>query len=247
MKTKLVALAAVILVLTIVAIIRTAPGGRQQPSQREIAELEEKERRGRISFDERVQLARARGEQRIVMPANMTLYPVARSADELAELLPRYTVVIARPLEERSYITGENVIGSWHKFKIVETLAQAPPLPAYASRTIPQELLPIAEDEFVVHREGGTVTVNGVEVTQNDSSIPPFQASPRYMLLLSLDPTTRIGELPLGPHGILPINPDNSLDARREGHPLQQVVRNRHSGSIERLRADPGGRSNPSR
>lgn len=88
----------------------------------------------------------------------------------------------------------------------------------------------------MVHSEGGAVTIDGVEVIQNDSSVPPFQPGARYVLVLSVNPSTRVGEMALGLYGFLPINPDHPLDAGRDHHYLQQIIKKRHGGSLRQLR-----------
>lgn len=248
MKTKNIVITGIVLALTIAALIRiTAALKRQQEVPRQpVAALEEKERRGRINFKERVQLAKAKGKEKLVVPGVVTNYSLDMPADPDAanQALLDYTVVIARVTEKKSYLADESRIGTWNKFKVVDTISRAQPRQSSGEwPAIPDELLPAGEDEVFVHTAGGTVTVDGVEVVQNDVSLPAFDEGQKYLLVLSLDPATRIGEIGLGLYGTLPINQDDTLDARNNQRYLQQVIKTHHDGSVERLKNNIRSRS----
>lgn len=238
MKSKAIAFIAIILVL-IGALVSAARRTPQQLLQQQLAELQEKEKSGRIKLSERVQLAKARGKDKIAIPGTVSLYPSATSPEELNQILSHYTVVIAQPIGQKGYVGSEEAIRSWHKFKILKTISQAPPAPAYASLTPPEELLPVGDDEFLVHRAGGTVMIEGVEVTAPEEGVPAFRKSQKYLLVLSLDPNTRIAQIALGDQSILPIKPDNTLYTdKHQEHILQRALREYHGNSIERLTAN---------
>lgn len=243
-KGFIIALSVLALGIAIVVVVRTtAQRERQQTLQQRISELEDKESRRTIRLRERAELARARGQQRIVIPGVASLYPTTADVDELDQLLPRLTVVIAEPISAFNYIDDSGLIRSWHKFRVIQTISQAPPLPTYVTRVLPTELSPVAENEILIHREGGTVVVDGVEITSNEEGAPPFRSSQRYLLVLSLDPITRIGEIRFGAQSILPINANNTLDAGRDEHILQRALRMRHNGSMNQLRDNLRGRT----
>jgi hypothetical protein len=107
------------------------------------------------------------------------------------------------------------------------------------------ELLPVGEDEFLLQRVGGTVNIDGVEVTSAEPNVPAFQKSQRYLLVLSLDPTSRVAQLALGPQSILPIKADNSLDEKNREHILQRTLQAHHKNSVEQLKTDIQGRVSP--
>ena len=247
MKARTAALAAAIaLTLVVVAVVKTAPTRQPQKlSPEQVAELEGKERSGRINLRERARLAKAKGKQQLVVPAVATNYlGMPASPEALHRTLHGYTVVVVQLTERKSYMPDEGVIRTWNKFRVVETLHRAPPRPSYVTRPeVPREFLPLGEDEIVVHSEGGTVDLDGVEVTQHDASLPTFRKAHKYLLALSLDPSTRVGEIEMGPHSLLPLNPDGTLDPRRDRDYLQQVLKTRHGGSFEQLKKNLGGRA----
>lgn len=239
MKKQTFAIALLVLALTAIGCVKSVTNNQQQVSPPNLAELEEKEKRHQLTFKEHAQLAKARGKQKVLLPGYAVLYPVAQTPNELNQYLLEYTIVIAELIEVKGYIHADKYGGSiysWCKLKIIGMLSQAPPRPSYVSRQVPDELLPVNDDEFVMIRSGGTVTVDGVEITINDQDVPAFRKSQRYLLLLSLDPSTKIAELALGPQSMLPINSDNTLDVKRDGHILQRVLRAYYGNSIEQLK-----------
>lgn len=126
MKTRVIILTAVLLVAA-TGIIVVVASRQQEPTNRKIVELE-KERTGvRIRLVERVELAKARGKTEIKLPGLSVLHPTVRGPEELQQLLPNYTVVVAEPIEHKGYVGLEDVIRAWDKFKILQTLSQAPP------------------------------------------------------------------------------------------------------------------------
>lgn len=239
-RVKVICLAALLLLSGVGLGIRGAfKARRQQDEQEKIAKLEEKRRQGRISAREAVELAKAKGEKRVVVPSLSTLYlSLAAAPEELDGRLSDYTVVVAQLVDQKSYLADEAVVRSWNKFKIIEELSTAPPRPTYFSwPSPPRELLPVKEGEFLIHTQGGAVTVEQVEVVQADADIVPLKKGGKYLLVISLDPSTNVGWLELGPQALLPIGPDNSLYASQENNLLQQVVKGRHNGSLSHLRA----------
>ena len=234
----------IISLATFVVIKTSAQIEQQRTPQQRIAELEQRQRNSRANFRERIELARLRGQRQLLLPAviNNWTFDMPANPEAADQALSNYTVVIAQLIGKKSYMSGEEgagdegIGGTWNKFRIIETLSQAPPQPQLGTWShIPEEWLPVGENEFLMHSHGGTVTIDGVEVTQYEASIPPFREGQRYLLVLSLDPSTRIGTMALGLYGYSPVNSDNTLDARRY-HTLQEVIRTRHGGSIEQLR-----------
>lgn len=246
-RAKVVGLTALLLLSGVGLAIRGAfTAQRRQVEQEKIAKLEEKLKQGRISIPEAIELVKAKGEKRVVVPSLSTLYMgLAGVPEELDEKLPTYTVVVAQLVGQKSYMVDEAVIRTWNKFKVIEELSIAPPRPTYFSwPSPPEELLPIKEGEFLTHSEGGTVTVGEVEVIQADADVAPFKKNSRYLLVLSLDPSTRIGWLELGPQALIPLGPGNTLYAGQENNLLQQVIKGRYDGSLSHLRASLRSRAN---
>jgi len=59
------------------------------------------------------------------------------------QVLPRYTVLVAKLARQASYMVDENRIGTWNKFRISKLIAQAPPQPPRGTwPPVPEALLP---------------------------------------------------------------------------------------------------------
>lgn len=125
---------------------------------------------------------------------------------------------------------------SWYKFRTIDVISQAPPRQSFVERQIPDRLRQLRDDEFLIPLEGGVALLDGVKVTQHDATIPRFKKSQKYLLLLSLNPATRIAELALGPQSILPVNADHSFDKRMNPHLLQLAIVKFHNGSMDQLK-----------
>jgi hypothetical protein len=198
-------------------------------------ELEQKEKNDATSLREKIELAKIRGQKKVDAQTTVSLYPVAKTEDEMDRLLSSHSVILAEMVEVRSYLTDSQSLRSWYKFKIVDSLIQSPPQRSFAERQIPTDLI-VNTDELLVPLEGGRIVVDGVEVTQRDQSRPRIEKSKRYLLLVSFDPASRIAEPSLGGQSILAVNSDNSLNSNLDTHLLQQTIKRFHYGSLDQLK-----------
>lgn len=234
MKKRLIVIS---LVLVLAAIgVRTISQISRLGSEQRTKELEEKERRDSLTITERVELAKIKGKKQVVAGSVVTLQPVAKTAEEIQQLLPRYSIILAEAIEETGYLNESQGIRGWYKLRIIDVLIQTPPQQEYAVRRVPEQMLPLNDDQFVLPRDGGSVIIDGVEVIQNNLTIPRLKISKKYLLLLSFDASTKIAEIVLGPQSILPVNSDNSLDTQSDNHILQQVIKRFHNGSLDQLK-----------
>lgn len=211
-------------------------------NNKKIKQLEEKKKRERLTLEEEAELTKAKGRQKVVVPGVATLYPTASSAEELNEALATHTIIIAETTQKKSHVhkvgreSPSESIKSWNKFRIIEVLHQAPPAPSFAVREIPQELLPVGSDELLVPTEGGAVLIDGVEVVQRDEDVPAFKLDGKYLLLLSFNPSTRVGELALGPQSIIALNGDETPADNQDDNLLQHALKRFHGGSVRQLK-----------
>ena len=222
--------------LAVAALGLTTLSQRSSRSSPQLEELEQKENRRSMTIKERVELAKLRGKKQVIVPGTISLHPVVKTADEMDKTLSSYSLVLAERIGEIGYLGNSNTINSWYKFRLVDLITQAQPGPAFARRELPRELFPVKNDEILVPIPGGTVTLDGVEVTQRDQNFPPFDQTKRYLLLVSFDPSTKVAELALGSQAVLIVNADNSLDAHFDHQLLQQAIKQFHNGSLDQLK-----------
>jgi hypothetical protein len=192
----------------------------------------ESERRGTM----RQQVARAKSNGQLQLNSS-GLIATYEQVKDLDDVLRRYTVLIAQPVEERSYLSEHDSITSWYKFKILEHVSQ----PA-ASKSLdfiqpPGDLLPLNDDEIMVPRLGGTVSMDGVEVTRGEHVFPAFEKSKKYLIFVLLDNAMKVGLPDLGPAGVLTINDDNSLTPINDVTlSLEKELKARYGKSLPEIR-----------
>jgi hypothetical protein len=233
---KSIILASLLLLLAVLGI--TTLSQLSSKNSTRLKNLEQKENQRSITIRERIELAKLRGDKQVLAPGTISLHPVAKTPEELEKLLSGYSLILAEPVGQFGYLGDLNTINSWYKFKILDLINEAPPKQTFARRELPQELLPLKSDEFLVPIPGGTVTVEGVKVTQRDQNFPPFDQTKRYLLLVSLDPSTKIAEMALGSQSALILNADNSLNAHSDQQLLQQTIKRFHNSSLDQLKRD---------
>ena len=231
MKTKIIIVMAA-LCLAIFGLIATRSGSVAQQQSREQQIIEDQ--RGTLA--ERAQRARARGQRRLVI--STPIVPPARVRD-LDQALSYFTVVVAEPIEQRTYPHDQYDLISWYRFRVVENLTPETHTGCLlcSDIEIPNELLPVNEDEILVPRYGGTLMLDGIEVVQLDRRFPQFIMGQRYLLFLSLDTSRRMGIMQVGPDGTFAVNNGNLQAITNREHPIRGGLATQHGNSLERLRA----------
>lgn len=229
MKTSLLKFVPILPLLLLVGTTLALSGGRQQ-QRTEASRTPDEGLLARVARQ-----AKSEGKEEVFIPGPRST-PVQISSVEHA--LSRFTALIAAPVGSKSYIMTPNKIGTWYKFKVVERLSERrlpdchpcspPPEP-------PAEMLPVKEDEILIHRHSGTVVIDGVKVTSREGGFPSFSDSEKYLLFVDLDPTTKIAVLRLGSYGVFNVRPDGAIKHINEkAHPFRHEVEI-HGGSVSAL------------
>jgi hypothetical protein len=178
--------------------------------------------------------AKETGKNVVVIPAPQIEY--AGEADDPDFVFSNYSSVVAQPVESKSYALATDKIVTWYKFKILETLSQRPPLSDLPTAELPQDLLPLNEDEFLVATIGGSLSIDEVNVVMNNSELPPFSMDQRYLLFVSKNPSG-FAILWAGPTGAYTITPDDRIvSVNDRAHPIKEALKRRFRGSVRQLR-----------
>lgn len=233
----------VLLLLTVVSVVAlgvvSVTSSKEQLSAQQLAELTDKEKSGRITLEERAQLAKARGKRRIVLPG--AAFSTFVEVKDLDQALSRYTVVVAEPIEHKGYWDHHGCKDFWVKFKLLDTVSKAsapecPTCPMFPEP--PSELLPLGDDEILVPKSGGTLIVDGVEMVAIEADLPEYKKGQKYLLFLETDATGRVGVLSTGPVGVMKIKSDgDSVEAiGGEKFILQEEIEKRAGDSVSGLR-----------
>lgn len=200
-----------------------------------IEELEKSPERGKLVWHS--QMAKAKGRQNVLLDSTIVDYAVPRSLDSA---LANYHLVVAEPIASRSYAATYNV-HTWYKFRIIEELS-APDIACADCFSLvgpPEDLLPVASNEFLTAQLGGEATVDGITIKTSDSSFPSFEIGQRYLLLVAFDANRIVGKLSSGPWGTFLVNSSETLEPinSRLKHPFRDRLSAQFGNSLHNLRA----------
>lgn len=191
------------------------------------------------SIESRVARAKAAGKTEIVISAPHTEYTGSSASTDLDKALSYYTAVVARPVKMQSYIAenGEDVV-TWLRFKEVEVLSEneKPACPACPVPTPPEEFSQVKKDEFVAVKIGGTVAVDGINVTMTDPSFPDFHPGKKYLLFISKYPSG-VATLGIGPKGIFTVDDLGDVKGvNQDQHAVKRDIEGRFNHSLLNLK-----------
>lgn len=220
MKAKRLLPVFVCVILAVVGSAIALSKSRQRPISMTPEQIEE----GRLKNATR--RAKAEGKRSIVIPASITT-PAAVGSME--EALSKYTAVVAKPVESKSFIFDKDRILTWYKFKIIENLSSQKPFPPCdicpAPPDAPADMLPLEEDEFVLLKNGGTAVVDDVLVTSSEGGFPPFAMTRQYLLFIELNPATRVGRLWLKDYGVFTLDSEGRIKhINNKNHPFKHEL-----------------------
>jgi hypothetical protein len=185
--------------------------------------------------------AKRQRQPKVSIPSPVFDYAGSSSSLDINSALATYTVVIAEPLEKRTYQFTENDLVTWYKFKILDNLSnrKSPACPLYDVTSPPQEFLPLAADEFALSKNGGQATIDGVEIEQVEKDFPQYELGQKYLLFLSFEPSG-VATAAGGPLGVFSAKADGTvLPINMRDHPLKDGLKQKFSNSIERLKKEP--------
>jgi hypothetical protein len=217
-------------------------------------QLQDAPDKGTIAWHAR--LARAEGKRRVILHGPHVEYGTAVSS--IDEAIKYLGVVVAQPIDKKTLISStnelyrDNRIKTWYKFKVLQTYSQKP-LPTcshcgkYKSSRIPQDMLPLNSDEILIETYGGSVEIDGIEITMVDNEIPVFSESQQYLLFIQTDESGQVGMLRMGAVGIYRVDHSGTLESVAKGkdlHPITQEIQLVHGKSSVSLKNHIHLRSN---
>jgi len=152
-----------------------------------------------------------------------------------------FHIVVARLEDQYSIDVFDRDIGTWCKFRVLSTLSAPRTTGAGESlSTFPGELrsdrfLPLQPDDLLVHRGGGTLVIDGVEVVQRDSTFRAFRVGETYLLFLQRsDDAARVAMHSDGAYVLS--GPDAFIPIARSGSRVQKELEELTGGSLVRFR-----------
>ena len=212
-------------------ILRTLPNG-QPPTPLKVERVEVTADIGTLK--RHIQEAKARGENTV----EFGVLGCGWGIGSLQEELSSDTVVLADLVGKKTYAETFG-LHTWYRFKIRETLVDHDP-PRHLAREFqgaPSDMLPIAEDEFLIEESNGQMVIDGGTVTQHSNGAKYLEGQ-TYLLFLWIDPTTRTAiRSAADPLGVFLVDSDGNLSAYvEEPYPFKTALAKRFNNSVNNLR-----------
>lgn len=223
-KKKILGLALVIAGLASAGVIHSASKRQDSPNP-------QSDRIG--TYKERLQRAKARGDKRLISGGVIPLY----AGVNLDQALEIYDLVIGEFVSSKSFaVDDDGTILTWYKFRVHEKISQAKRRVSNINSP-PAELLPLADDEILIWKTGGTVVSDGMEIEMKDLDFPPFEKSKKYLLVLGFDPEKQTGTVEVGPTGALFVKSDDKIEpAVKNRTYFKREIENRYGAPVSKLR-----------
>ena len=204
----------------------------QQPPPLKVEKVEVTADIGTLKRD--IQEAKARGDNTV----EIGVIGCGAAIGSLQQELSRDTVVLADLVGKRTYAETFG-LRTWYRFKTRETLVEHP-TPRYLAglfKGAPSDMLPIAEDEFLIEGVNGQMVIDGVTVTQHSNGAK-YLVGQTYLLFLWIDASTRTAALSASdPHGVFLVDSDGNLNAYvEEPYPFKTALAKRFNNSVNNLR-----------
>lgn len=220
MKLLMIAVIVLVPVLSITGVFTTNPASNAQiPNDP-------------TTLEARIKPAKERGLKKVVFPTPQSR-PAALAG--LEDALTRFAVVIAEPIEKITLRLDPWSIHSFYRLKILERLNDAPAWDCCVSKDMSDQLPALDEGELYLQVYGGTVMIEGIEVTIREKFRPVLHE--KHLLFLSQNPSKKMALVSLGPRGVFFIREDGKpRSIVKEPNPLKQDIEQKYGNSIHRLK-----------
>jgi hypothetical protein len=178
--------------------------------------------------------AKAKGENTVEIGVIGCGWDVGR----LRQALSIDSVVLAELVGKKTYADTWG-LRTWYRFKIKETLVENR-LPRRSDSMFggaPSDMLPIAEDEFLIQGSNGRMEIDGVTVIQSSNGAR-YLDDQTYLLFLWIDPSTRTAiSAGTDAHGVFLVDNDGNLRSYVDDeYPLKSDLAKRFNNSVNNMR-----------
>jgi hypothetical protein len=187
----------------------------------------------------RIKRGRQANSKKVVLQGAKGWYEEIHSLDQA---LSKYSVVVAEPVEKRSLTLDPWRITTFYTFRVVKNLSQKDLSDCCVPKGLPAELPPLSENEIYVRVGGGTITIDGIEVTEEEE-FGGFNLNERYLIFLSLNASEKLALIKHGPYAVFKVKAGDSLESLvDEPHVLKREIEHIYGGRLHRLETDLLGR-----
>lgn len=171
---------------------------------------------------ERAAAAKAAGKTEVTFPSLTNTYPV--EVKGLTHAIMEFTVVVGTPRKTQSVLVEDGAgIGTWYSVEIEQTIADHActlcalltfdKLPGGAK---PASLLPVPAHSMIFVRRGGSITVDGIQVTETEKGVATLSEGKKYLFVVDKSPAG-IARLVLNDAGIFTVGADGNTLAPLTG------------------------------
>jgi hypothetical protein len=212
----------------------------QEPRASKLARLKDQ----RLPLEERIRTAKEIGVDEIRLSLPIGEYEEVENVDDA---IKRSDVIRAQLVESFSVLVSGTNIGTWYKFRVLERIARrtAPPC-CDIPGTIPEELLPLGDNELLVPIVGGKLVIDGVTVNQASRMTEYFSSETKteqiphptalhyriagnkaYLMFIKPHPSRQFVMLHYGSAGVFEVTSDDNLVPsvnRDNSHPLVRGI-----------------------
>jgi hypothetical protein len=133
--------------------------------------------------------------------------------------------------------TSTDVV-TWYKFRLIETLHKQPtvleePLPD----GVPASLLPVLQDEFLFYRFTGTITLEGVAVSEDEGDAQSFKKDTRHLLYVTMRSPV-LATATYGPKGLYWVDDHDAIRPLLDApyNQLNREMNTKTKGTLDDLR-----------
>ncbi|HEX6045634.1 MAG TPA: hypothetical protein VFZ22_14170 [Pyrinomonadaceae bacterium] len=231
MIKKLLSVSGLLLGASLIAIVVTPARVSLQPSQN--SRQAEKQSFDRTSLEGRVRKEKEKGAKSVTFSAPLVEYADGISLDDALSA----TVVVAAVTEKHSRQLDSHTIGTFYRLSILETLSEATPQACCLPKdeALPADLPPLSPDETYFLGIGGTITLDGIEVTVKED-FGTLMPGDRYLMFLPRSASGKLSTSAIGPSGVFRINGGGRLESIGKQHRLGRDLEERYQNSLTQLK-----------
>lgn len=190
------------------------------------------------------QQAQAQGKTEYLFDAGIYEYLVPSTWDDV--IASDFTFIVAEPTGSKSYPTPgangtQDGIETWYRFKVDETLSSKP-VPG-SLHPAPNDAPPLQNNEIYIRKAGGSLSLNGIELTAVEPDFPVYRIGQKYLMILYYDPASKLGAIVMGSNGVYSVDSSGNLSSvSSNGSPYTDDIANRYNNNLNQLRAALIGR-----
>jgi hypothetical protein len=182
--------------------------------------------------------ARARGVRQVDLGTILGCPPDVSS---LTDAVRHYDLFVLQPIAAETVLENDRNLMTWYKARILKKVSNSPSSPLapilaeLPPRVLPHDV-PANNQQILVIQNGGTITIDGVVITQRVVDFPALIPGKEYLCVLAISRDARVAIVPLGGQGVFEITGGDSLRAIGSiPHPLTKDVKARYGNSLSRI------------